>query len=225
MYEIKEAASQGGYLNGIYGYGVLRDLPVWTLKHGHFLIMGGIHLVEPPEEVGTTTTEANTVADQGAASEMINVEPRSSALENTDTEKGCAPSGNKPKTREGRVTILTLEMLEILVKDPEFEIDVTEEEITHTSKGDGLSKIIFALQSTWFILQCVGRWVQGLNLTQLELTTLALASLNGITFALWWDKPLGAQTLVRVHLKRKLEREARHVRDFFSGPSIFDLRL
>src|SRR6266540_5732104 len=99
MNEIKEAASKGGYLNGIYGYGVLRDLPVWTLKHGHFLIMGGIHLVEPPEEVGTTTTEANTVADQGAASEMINVEPRSSALENTDTEKGCAPSGNKPKTR------------------------------------------------------------------------------------------------------------------------------
>jgi len=131
------------------------------------------------------------------------------------------------ETKEGRVTIVTLEMLEILVKDPEFEIDVTEEEITHTSKGDGLSKIIFALQSTWFILQCVGRWVQGLNLTQLELTTLAMASLNGITFALWWDKPLGAQTLVRVHLKRKLTdvERAGHVRDFCSGPSIFDLRL
>jgi len=36
---------------------------------------------------------------------------------------------------------------------------------------------------------------------QLELTTLALASLNGITF-LWWDKPLGAQDIVRVRLKR-----------------------
>src|SRR6266511_2975997 len=109
-------------------------------------------------------------------------------------------------------------MLREFVKDREFKIRITEEEITHRSKGDALSKIIFILQSTWFITHCLARWVQGLNLTQLELTTLALASLNGITFALWWDKPLGAQAVVRVHLKRKLtdaEREAGHVRDFF----------
>ena len=81
---------------------------------------------------------------------------------------------------------------------------MTEVEISDKSKGDTLSKLIFILQSTWFILQCVGRRTQGLNLTLLELTTLALASLNGITFILWWDKPLGVQAIVPIHLKRRL---------------------
>jgi len=225
MYEMNEAASQGVYLSDIYGYRMFRDLPVWTLKHGHFLIMGGFHLVEPAEDGSTRSTEANTGTQR--ASDAVDVPPtRAPLVEETNTDaENASENEPEPEFRQGRVTILTLEMLRELVKDREFKIRITEEEITHRSKGDGLSKIIFILQSTWFITHCLARWVQGLNLTQLELTTLALASLNGITFALWWDKPLGAQTLVRVHLKRKLEREARHVRDFFSGPSIFDLRL
>ena len=213
-----------GAFEWYYGYRVLRDLLVWTLKHGHFLVMGGIRLVEPPEEAGTTTAEANTNtvpdSNQGAVSETMDVKPKSStASMNRDTEKECGLSGKKFQPKEGRVTILTLEMLKELVKDPEFEIEATEDDITHRSKGDGLSKIIFMLQSTWFILQCLGRWMQGLNLTQLELTTLALASLNGITFILWWDKPLGAQAVVRVHLKRKLTDEERNV----AGVSDFNL--
>jgi len=196
--EIKEAASQGVYLAGIYCYRVLRDLPVWTLKHGHFLIMGGIRLVEPPEEASTTTSKANTVEGQTAASETINVQPRSSASLDADTEKGRGQAGKMLKPKEGRVTILTLEMLEKLAEDKEFKIQTTEEGIADKSKGDALSKLIFILKSTWFILQCLGRRGQGLDLTHLELTTVALASLNGIIFVLWWDKPLGVQTPVRV---------------------------
>src|SRR6266498_3004182 len=102
-------------------------------------------------------------------------------------------------------------MLEKLAEDKEFKIQATEEGIADKSKGDALSKIIFILQSTWFILQCLGRRGQGLDLTHLELTTVALASLNGITFVLWWDKPLGAQGVVRVHLKRRLTDAERNV--------------
>src|SRR5258705_6867830 len=123
--------------------------------------------------------------------------------------------GNKP---EGRVTILTLEMLRELVDSPDFEIRMTETEVTDKSKGDALSKLIFTLQSSWFICQCVARRVQGLPLTQLELTTLALASLNGITLILWLDKPLGVEAPVRVYLKHKLtdaERGAGEVSDLF----------
>src|SRR5258707_1598794 len=112
-----------------------------------------------------------------------------------DTGKGTE---NRPAhVLLGRVTILTLDLLEKLIaEDAEFKIPITEGEITDRSKGDALSKLILILQSTWFILQCVVRRTQGLDLTQLELTTLALASLNGITFALWWDKPLGATSAV-----------------------------
>jgi hypothetical protein len=52
LYEIKEAASPGGYLSGIYGLRLLRDLAAWTVAHGHFLVMGGFHVVEPPEDEG-----------------------------------------------------------------------------------------------------------------------------------------------------------------------------
>ncbi len=192
------------------------------MRHGHFLIMGGFHIVEPPEDGSTTGPEANT-GTQRAAPNEVDVPLRSAPLvdaTNTDTEKGHGPPENNPEPEpdEVRVTVLTLEMLRELVKDPEFKIRITEEQITHRSKGDALSKIIFVLQSTWFILQCLGRRMQGLNLTHLELTTLALASLNGITFVLWWDKPLGAEAVVRVHLKRKLtdaERNVAGVSDFF----------
>ncbi len=127
--------------------------------------MGGFHVVEPSEG---RSNGANTDT-QGTD-------------EKTDAETGSVSPGQKP---EGRVTILTLEMLRELVKDKDFEL-------------------IFLTQSTWFILQCLARRIQRLDLTHLELTTLALASLNGITFALWWAKPLGAQTIVRVYLNRKL---------------------
>ena len=186
--------------------------------------MGGFHLVEPVEENSTSPEETTrTEQVEAASNDVVTVQPKSTpSVEgtNADAEKGLVPPGNKLKPKEGRVTILTLEMLEVLVKDPEIEIQVTEDEITQRSKGDGLSKAIFILQSSWFIVQCIARRVQGLSLTHLELTTLALASLNGITFILWWDKPLGAQTLVRVYLKRKLtdaERNVEGVSDFFVG--------
>jgi hypothetical protein len=152
--------------------------------------MGGFHVVEPPED--GQSKEANTDTQR--------------TDEKMDAENGGVPPGQKS---EGRVTILTLEMLRELVKDPKFEIRMAEDEISDRSKGDALSKLIFLTQSTWFILQCLGRRIQRLDLTHLELTTLALASLNGITFALWWAKPLGAQTIVRVYLNRKLTESER----------------
>jgi len=164
--------------------------------------MGGFHVVEPSED--GQSKEANTDIQR--------------TDEKTDAEIGGVSPGQKP---EGRVTILTLEMLRELVKDKDFEIRMAEDEISDRSKGDALSKLIFLTQSTWFILQCLGRRIQRLDLTHLELTTLALASLNGITFALWWAKPLGAQTIVRVHLNRKLTESERIAVQVSSSISLF----
>jgi len=203
---------------------MLRGLAVWTLAHGHFLIMGGFHVVEPPEVLDRSIQLAEANTDMRQPLDL----PTTSLLllEETNMETGIG-RGPSEKRLEGRVTILTLEMLQELVNDPDFEIHMTEEEIMDRSKGDALSKLIFILQSTWFILQCIERRVEGLNLTHLELTTLALASLNGITFLLWWKKPLGAQAIVRIHLKRKLkesERVSQEVSlDIFLLVSDFDL--
>jgi len=78
---------------------------------------------------------------------------------------------------------------------------ISEEDIKDRSKGDILSKLIAILQTTWFILQCIARGQQRLTLTELELVTLALASLNAITYVFWWHKPLGVQVPIRIYFE------------------------
>ena len=99
--------------------------------------------------------------------------------------------------------------------------EITAVEIEDRSKGDALWKIIAILQTTWFIIQCIARGQQRLALTELELVTLALASLNGVTFAIWWHKPLGVQEPVKIYLKT----EARNVEDAARQVSVVDYLL
>ena len=88
---------------------------------------------------------------------------------------------------------------------------LTVSDIRDRSKGDFLSKGIAILQTTWFILQCVARREQGLALTELELVTLALASLNATTYMFWWHKPLGVQEPVRIYYKPETNAEERPI--------------
>ena len=108
---------------------------------------------------------------------------------------------------ERQRTVLTLDYFKA---HPNIEIPkMTAAAIEDRSKGDALSKIIAILQTTWFIVQCVARGQQGLALTELELVTLALASLNAMTFAIWWHKPLGVQDPVQIYLKVET-KEVKH---------------
>ena len=122
-------------------------------------------------------------------------------------------------------TVLTLDYFK---KHPDIEIPrVTATAIEDRSKGDALSKVIAILQTTWFIVQCIARGQQQLALTELELITLALASLNAVTFAIWWHKPLGVQDPVQIYLKVETE-EAKlvdEVRRVGAGSMIHLLRI
>ncbi len=117
---------------------------------------------------------------------------------------------------------LTVDHFTELIKDSNFEFpDITEADIQDRSKGDMLFKLIAILQTTWFIVQCIARGKQHLALTELELVTLALASLNAVTFAIWWHKPLGVQEPVKIYLKT----EARTVEDAARQVSVVDYLL
>jgi hypothetical protein len=97
--------------------------------------------------------------------------------------------------------ILSPKKLKGLYEDGRIDIPkVTEEEIQDHSKADGLAKIIVVGQTTWFIMQCIARGVQGLVLTQLELVTLAFAFLNAFMYFLWWNKPMDVECSVPVYL-------------------------
>ena len=105
--------------------------------------------------------------------------------------------------------LLSLEDIEQLVRNEEIEYPIaTREEIQDKSKGDGITKALVVLQTTWFLLQCAARGSQHLALTELELATAAFAILNIITYALWWDKPLDVHIPIRVRRRNAQDGEA-----------------
>jgi hypothetical protein len=86
---------------------------------------------------------------------------------------------------------------------PEVKISwpsITEEEIQDRSKGDYLSKGIVLIQTTWFVVHCIVRGVYRLEITELEVVTLAFVALTGAISYLWWDKPVDVRCSVPVYL-------------------------
>ncbi|KAI0066299.1 hypothetical protein BV25DRAFT_1913056 [Artomyces pyxidatus] len=74
----------------------------------------------------------------------------------------------------------------------------TEDEIELLSRGDVLSKSIAVLQTLWFIIQFITRRAQGLPISQIEVMTLAYATITVTMYAFWWYKPLNIGGPIRI---------------------------
>jgi hypothetical protein len=97
--------------------------------------------------------------------------------------------------------VLSQEKLSDLLAQGKIEFPiVTVEEIQDRSKGDGFSKTIALGQTLWFVVQCLARGAEHLDLTLIELVTLSLAALNGVMYFLWWYKPLDVRCPIRVYI-------------------------
>jgi len=83
---------------------------------------------------------------------------------------------------------------------------ISKAEIEGKSKGDAISKMFALLLIGWFAIQCVARIYQGLPITELELVTVAFATLNFMIYLLWWHKPLNGHHGVRVFKQRVTEQ-------------------
>jgi hypothetical protein len=104
--------------------------------------------------------------------------------------------------------ILELIELESLSEGGKIEWPlITEAEIQDRSKGDYLSKAIVLVQTSWFIAQCIVRAVYRLEVTELEVATLAYAVLTGFTYYLWWKKPLDVRCSIPVYLLKDDTKE------------------
>ena len=66
-------------------------------------------------------------------------------------------------------------------------------ELMDKSKGDWISKSITSIQVIWFVSQLVGRAIQRLPVTTLELFTCAIVACTVATYIAWWHKPLDVQ--------------------------------
>jgi len=100
---------------------------------------------------------------------------------------------------------LTPEKINDLVGEGYIDFpDITEKEIKDRSKGDVLSKSLVILQTGWFVVQCIARAIEHLPVTELELVTVAFATLNFVTYVFWWNKPLNVQQSFRVLIKKPI---------------------
>jgi hypothetical protein len=73
-------------------------------------------------------------------------------------------------------------------------------DIRDRNKGDVLTKGLTFLQTLWFIVQLAARRAQNLNVTALEVVTLAYAVTTIFAYIFWKDKPLDVQNPIVIPL-------------------------
>ena len=74
--------------------------------------------------------------------------------------------------------------------------DVAEKTIWDKNKADGFARAVTITQIGWFCIQCIGRAIQHLQISTLELTTLTYILCTLCTFFFWNHKPLDAETRI-----------------------------
>lgn len=80
--------------------------------------------------------------------------------------------------------------------------EVSEKEVWDKSKADGFQKLLTCVQTGWFIIQVVGRAVQHLPVTTLELSTLSFVVCNVAMYIQWANKPLDVEspTIIKIDI-------------------------
>lgn len=97
------------------------------------------------------------------------------------------PSFGQPRTFHGTLTANgALRLASAGLLPP-----TTVEQIMDKSKADGLAKVLVCIQALWLVVQCIGRAVQGLPITLLELNTALHVAFALLTYLFLLRKPQG----------------------------------
>lgn len=108
--------------------------------------------------------------------------------------------GNKPLVYLTPDDIYHLVCNDLLI--PPFEEDIQDR-----SKSDFFAKVIVLVQTLWFVMQCIARYINHLPITEFEIVTVAYAiPILGI-YICWWDKPRGVSQPIRVQKALTGERQ------------------
>lgn len=103
------------------------------------------------------------------------------------------------KPKESRPFPINAAQLNYLVAVGYIELpSISKKEIEDKSKADNYVKLFACGQILWLVLQCIGRAIQHLLITTLEIPTLSFAIPSIAIFAFWFCKPadIKVQTFV-----------------------------
>ena len=85
--------------------------------------------------------------------------------------------------------------------------DITEKDIKDRNKTDHYAVVVACMQASWLVVQCIGRKVQHLPISALELTTTVFILNALLVYSLWWNKPLNVQVPIVVCVESKTDEE------------------
>ncbi|KIK53962.1 hypothetical protein GYMLUDRAFT_1024781 [Collybiopsis luxurians FD-317 M1] len=88
---------------------------------------------------------------------------------------------------------------------PDSPSKMSKREVRDRSHRDVLGKLFAVGQTTWFVVQLVARWAKDLPITELEIMTLAFATMNVMIYYFWWDKPQDVGCHVRIQRRTNNE--------------------
>jgi len=100
---------------------------------------------------------------------------------------GFAAEGEGPA---GEPIPVTLGISDLMTDDVMQQVRFfSTKEIQDKSKTSTMAKLIACVQAAWILLQCLGRKIQGLHITLLELNTMVHVMNAVVMYSIWWRKP------------------------------------
>ena len=111
---------------------------------------------------------------------------------------------------------LSLDEIKYLIANKTISVSsiaITEDEILDRSKTDWVSKLITCIQILWFVIQLIGRAVQRLPITGLELYTLGIVVCSLGTYKAYWRRPQDIHLPITISVG-----EAKALCDVFGEP-------
>ena len=125
---------------------------------------------------------------------------RHSDCEWTETHAQLLNMGGFQIVKEdGTLSILKKSQFESITSSHPHILKIPVEEIEDKSKGDFIAKTVIVVQTLWFALQVINRAIQGITVTELELTALGHTVLNIFMYWCWWHKPVNVRFPFKVY--------------------------
>lgn len=100
-----------------------------------------------------------------------------------------------------------------------ISFNLEEEDIRDRSKADPFTKAFALVQAGWLVLQSCARKSAGLQITELELMTMAFTACALVTYILWWHKPFDAERSAIVSLPKSCHNVIQDVQGYSRGLS------